>query len=459
METDQTSQSLSWIKRIPGDLISLDEKPLFGSPPPFPLDGFASQIAAVFQLKNVKFQPENWKWLPADQLYNGFGDNLKITPLHLTPVEGQLWWVMSQADFNRMLTNMVAIDGLNALDPEIHDALSTFFTIQVMEAFTKCDFDKKLSLQILNEPTKPASACLSIDITITAGDTTFPSRLLLSPEFRHNWKERYIQDAKKLMLESPLADSLEVVVHLEAGRLNISIEEWDQLQQGDFVVLENCSLDPNEDKGRVMLVINGTPFFRAKLKQGNLKILEYPLYYEVPSMNAPKEEEAKKGKDEDFDEDFEDFDSEEKGKEEPKAPSAAKETIPTEKKKDKSEDFDEDFDIEDDLSVDDFDEKELDEKGEEKKPAAKAPKETAPEVLATPTKATSLEDIPLTVVLEVGRIQMSIKKLLELQPGNMLELDIHPEAGVDMVVNGKKVARGELLKIGDAIGVRISERL
>ena len=37
------------------------------------------------------------------------------------------------------------------------------------------------------------------------------------------------------------------------------------------------------------------------------------------------------------------------------------------------------------------------------------------------------------------------------------ELDIHPESGVDMVVNGKRIARGELLRIGDVLGIRIME--
>jgi len=50
---------------------------------------------------------------------------------------------------------------------------------------------------------------------------------------------------------------------------------------------------------------------------------------------------------------------------------------------------------------------------------------------------------------------MSVKKMLELQPGNLLELDIHPENGVDLVVNGKRIAKGELIKLGEALGVRI----
>lgn len=175
-------------------------------------------------------------------------------------------------------------------------------------------------------------------------------------------------------------------------------------------------------------------------------------------MNAPSKDENKADEGEDFDEDFDDIEADEKdaGKEKKAdAPPAAKGAKPAEKDKSDDDDlgdFDEDF--EEDEPVDDLE----DAKTKDKAAQPKAAADTAHEPHA-PKKAVPLQEIPLCVVLEVGRIQMSIKKLLELQPGNMLEVDIHPEAGVDMVVNGKKVARGELLKIGDAIGVRISERL
>ena len=50
---------------------------------------------------------------------------------------------------------------------------------------------------------------------------------------------------------------------------------------------------------------------------------------------------------------------------------------------------------------------------------------------------------------------MSMQKLMEIEPGNTLELDVHPENGVDLVVNGRRIGKGELLRIGESLGVRI----
>lgn len=70
---------------------------------------------------------------------------------------------------------------------------------------------------------------------------------------------------------------------------------------------------------------------------------------------------------------------------------------------------------------------------------------------------TSLQSLPLEVSVEVSRLEMNFKSLSELRPGNLLELPTRPENGVHLVVNGKKLARGELIRVGQLLGVRILE--
>lgn len=99
---------------------------------------------------------------------------------------------------------------------------------------------------------------------------------------------------------------------------------------------------------------------------------------------------------------------------------------------------------------------------EEQEPPS--PEESEPLWTASPAPDTSTEEmlsahaIPVTLVVEVARLQMTIEKLLQLQPGNVIELPIQPENGVDLTVNGKRIARGELVKLGEAIGVKILQR-
>jgi flagellar motor switch protein FliN/FliY len=66
-------------------------------------------------------------------------------------------------------------------------------------------------------------------------------------------------------------------------------------------------------------------------------------------------------------------------------------------------------------------------------------------------------DIPLTLTAEVGRLKLSVKELLELAPNTTLDLKINLDEGVDLMIGNKKVAKGELVKLGNFLGVRITE--
>jgi flagellar motor switch protein FliN/FliY len=50
---------------------------------------------------------------------------------------------------------------------------------------------------------------------------------------------------------------------------------------------------------------------------------------------------------------------------------------------------------------------------------------------------------------------MTVEQLTKLEPGNLLEIEIHPENGVLLTIQGKAVGKGELIRVGEAIGVRV----
>lgn len=68
-------------------------------------------------------------------------------------------------------------------------------------------------------------------------------------------------------------------------------------------------------------------------------------------------------------------------------------------------------------------------------------------------------DVPLDVSVELGRTQKMIKEILELNPGSIIELDKIAGEPVDILVNGKLIAKGEVVVIEDSFGVRITDIL
>lgn len=66
-------------------------------------------------------------------------------------------------------------------------------------------------------------------------------------------------------------------------------------------------------------------------------------------------------------------------------------------------------------------------------------------------------DVPLEVTVELGRTTKSIKDILEFSPGTIVELDKIAGEAIDVLVNGKYVAKGEVVVIEESFGVRITE--
>ena len=66
-------------------------------------------------------------------------------------------------------------------------------------------------------------------------------------------------------------------------------------------------------------------------------------------------------------------------------------------------------------------------------------------------------DVPLQVTVELGRTKKSISEILELAPGKIIELERLAGEPIDVLVNGKHVAKGEVVVIEECFGVRITE--
>ena len=86
-------------------------------------------------------------------------------------------------------------------------------------------------------------------------------------------------------------------------------------------------------------------------------------------------------------------------------------------------------------------------------PFGAAGDELAPDL---PTALERLDQVTLELTVEVGRTRMSLGQALALGPGSVITLDRLADQPVDLLVNGKPVARGEVVVIDDVFGLRLT---
>jgi flagellar motor switch protein FliN/FliY len=78
----------------------------------------------------------------------------------------------------------------------------------------------------------------------------------------------------------------------------------------------------------------------------------------------------------------------------------------------------------------------------------------------TPDEKRKLEtilDIPVTISMEVGRSSISIRNLLQLNQGSVVELDRVAGEPLDVLVNGTLIAHGEVVVVNDKFGIRLTD--
>lgn len=66
-------------------------------------------------------------------------------------------------------------------------------------------------------------------------------------------------------------------------------------------------------------------------------------------------------------------------------------------------------------------------------------------------------DVPVTLAMEVGRTRVSIRNLLQLNQGSVVELDRSAGEPLDVFVNGTLVAHGEVVVINEKFGIRLTD--
>jgi flagellar motor switch protein FliN/FliY len=68
-----------------------------------------------------------------------------------------------------------------------------------------------------------------------------------------------------------------------------------------------------------------------------------------------------------------------------------------------------------------------------------------------------LHDVPVELAVEIGRTRMTIGQTLELRPGSVVSLNRLAGEPVDLLINGKPIARGEVVVIDEEFGLRVTD--
>lgn len=420
------SRLLDGVEEVPLEVAAADAIPLTGKAPVFPWDKFAAGLGAVFDRPGLKIGHTAVRWRSEQELLEGLGDQNLVRSVVLPPLKGSAFWVLPEQEVTLLESLLLTQEEhpVQLQDVALTESFYRFFLLEVLYQLSQLSSAFPFTPVLQKQGVLPKEPCLAFDVTLTCEKYHLSGRLLVTDLLRRSWVSHFAQSSPTVA-SLALAKETTVPVSAILGKISLSVREWREFEVGDFLLF-----DQEAKKEHVFLEANQHILFKGQVEKGKIKITEKLQYQEGLRDMGEDEESFDEELTEDAsltEEELEDMTSFEETKEES---TLAEET---------SEVHDEE-----DMSS---------HPAQEEAAAPPPPVQQEPKPKDKPL--TSLQDLPLRIHVEIGRFDMSIEKFLQLEPGNMVPLDVRPEEGVSLIVNGKMVAKGELIRLGELVGVRI----
>ncbi len=275
------SKPYAWLKKVPGAIKQADTIPLLGDPPPFPWENLSQDIQKLLELQSLEIAPSEFVWLEEGAATKGMGSPLCIIPFSIASLEGGLFLAVPESDIAKMM-DILLLKGnkLAPIDDQFQTAFLDFITLEVLNTIQQIGYAPEFMPKLHRDGKLPSSPLLGMDITVNAEGFRSVFRLLITPEMNQSLKEHYAKNKEASTFKRDQAEQIDVILNVEAGKTSLTQKQWKEVKPGDYILLDRCSLNPGDNSGTVTLTLRGHPILRANIEDGNIKILENPLFRE-----------------------------------------------------------------------------------------------------------------------------------------------------------------------------------
>ncbi len=417
----------TWLKKITPvifETLSLSDK---GSIPPFKMKSFISSMNTSLGREDLSITVDKQDFISADAFYKGLGNKTNFVSFSLHPLEGKIYFVMGTDSIKGLISTMEKPNEdpstIFIENEEVIKGLYTYFITEAIDSIMQLKMYNGLSLAIGDGSIHELSA-LSLDITISLANRTFLARLLIPNKIYRAINDHFTFIPPTLENLHNIPD-VNIPLSIRTGSVTLPKNELTAIEEGDFIILHNTFYKPSEKKGSFQMLLGNSPLFQVKLAKDGIKVLDYLYFYNEENMNEDETDSPYDDDDEfDMDDDYEDDDLEDYSEE------SMDEEAPFEENKQELKSLEEE---------EDEDEKD----------------EVSANPMLSPEK-TNLSKVPLTVHMEIARFSLSLEELKKMSPGFKLPVNINP-LHVNLVVSGKSIGTGEIIEVGDTIGVKVTE--
>ena len=405
----------SKLKSLSPTLFALDRKPLIPDDYSFPIESLSALLSKHFS-KEVSITLDRQEWLASDDLQKEKNSNhLRSLGCSVFGITSPLTILFPEDAMVTLLADFLNSDVPHILlqPPAFVKTFEAFIFAHIAASIKECCSSEKMELRLIEEGEDMShDGYFTYRYTMRIGKVATTVILALSPSFLdqlHTLPQSKEKTPKQWLSTLPVFP-----ICIEAARAHVPLSLLKKLRPGDILFVDFPFFIPGSERARVILTYRGSPLFRAKVKNGVIKLLEMAnnqqAFQPISALLSTQKEEPSMN------------------------PLNARSSTPPRK--------------------------------ENLGPTLESPEENFSDVETVSESQTSVQEsqqehisineLPLLVIVQLKELSMTLEQLQSLQPGNLLDLDIHPEhAIVQLSVQGHIIGEGDLIRIGDKIGVQV----
>lgn len=266
---------LFWTQKLSQDLCQADQIPLLGSLEPFPWQELSLLLRKNLSLDQLSVEAKEPKWRDAGEIFDGFDPACHHLHFLLSPLKGDVSVLVSKQDL-LTLSSYLLLDESMALKMEetFLEGFKYFLAVEVLQAIDQLRFFRDISPQIQEKSTPANHAGLCLDLLIVIDESRSISlRIISSEDLIRSLRQHFAGLAKKLNQEALKTTDLRL--GFEIAKTSLSLEEWKNINEGDFIVLDHIYDSNDDQRSYLCLTVNGKRACMAsKTTDGKIKVAD-----------------------------------------------------------------------------------------------------------------------------------------------------------------------------------------
>jgi hypothetical protein len=210
--------SYDWLKLVEKALLKVQQLPALEEHFPFPWDDAGKALQETLGLANLNMSCSRTVWKNHPEFLQGMGDTPSVIALELAPIEGKIFFILSQADITE-LTGSVLVGGEEKetfTGAKLKSGFYHFLMLKVLATLDHLKIFKDVSLHLLSPSSIPQERGFCIDIACQIPSKTLQGRLICPQSFLSAFKAHQPLQ-KTTLLSLGHETEMDLTLHCEVG--------------------------------------------------------------------------------------------------------------------------------------------------------------------------------------------------------------------------------------------------